>query len=320
MKSIVVVGSMIYDFVTYADRLPQKGETVLGKTFGMFTGGKGANQAVQSGLLGAETYMIGRVGHDFMGDRIKDALIKSGVHIEYIVTENEKSTGCCCIHVDKHGDNAIIIVPNASTACSDEDVNAAADLFKRGNILLIQLETNYKVVLYSMKKAKEAGMQIILNPAPCQPVTDDIFEMADYFTPNETEAEYYSGFLKSDYDTETWLSLVAQALHKKGVSTLIITLGDKGAYYSNMLTMGIIDSYQIEGVDSTAAGDAFNAAFAVAIIEKMELKDAIQFANAAGALCASKIGAQVSLCNRAELGAFMKQKNVRQEKNYAEFI
>jgi ribokinase len=176
MKSIVVVGSMIYDFVTYADRLPQKGETVLGKTFGMFTGGKGANQAVQSGLLGAETYMIGRVGHDFMGDRIKDALIKSGVHIEYIVTENEKSTGCCCIHVDKHGDNAIIIVPNASTACSDEDVNAAADLFKRGNILLIQLETNYKVVLYSMKKAKEAGMQIILNPAPCQPITDDILK------------------------------------------------------------------------------------------------------------------------------------------------
>jgi ribokinase len=297
----MVVGSLVVDFVATAPRLPRKGETVLGETFGMFPGGKGANQAVQAGRLGAEVYMVGRVGNDFLAEHLLTSLTESGVATEFVQRDGALKTASCCIHVDQAGHNAIIIVPQANMACSPEDVNAAAKVLRSADILLCQLEIPTATVAYAVALAVENRVPVILNPAPAQQIPAILLSQVTILTPNETEAEFLSGSAAPGSVDDSWAAEAAQKLLALGPATVLITLGERGCYLATGTRRRLIASYPVSVVDTTAAGDAFNGALAVALAEGREIDDAIAFANAAGALATTRAGAQPSLAWRAEL-------------------
>lgn len=304
---IVVIGSLIFDFVARAERLPRRGETILGTGFGMFTGGKGANQAVQAGRLGAEVYMVGRVGDDFQGERILKSLSESGVNTNYIKVDKNVGTSVCCIHVDSNGDNDIIISPDANMACTNEDIDEAEKVIISADLVVFQLEIPIPVIEYAMEKVSKRGIPIILNPAPANKVPRNLFAMAKIVTPNETEAEVFSGVAFFNGGSSIWEEMAAEKLLELGPETVIITLGKRGAIIAEKEKRKTIPTFNhVKAVDTTAAGDAFNGALAVALAEGKDIDEAVIFANAAGSLAASKHGAQSSLCNRAELEELLK--------------
>jgi ribokinase len=301
---IVVVGSLVFDFVAKADRLPRKGETILGEVFGMFPGGKGANQAVQAGRLGAEVFMVGRVGDDFLAERLLTSLQESGVRTEFVKRDRSVKTAACCIHVDGAGNNAIVIVPEANQACSREDVDAARDVIRSADVVLCQLEIALPTVAYTIGLAAEDGVRVILNPAPAQQVPAGFFSKVSILTPNETEAETLAGVPLSD-DLSSWEVEAGQKLLAMGPETVIITLGDRGACLLTEQQARRIPTYRVSVVDATAAGDAFNGALAVALAEGRDVESAIARANAAGALATTRAGAQPSLPTREEVEALL---------------
>ena len=304
---IVVIGSMIFDFVARAQRLPRKGETLLGTGFGMYTGGKGANQAVQAGRLGAEVHMVGRVGADYQGERVIRSLRESGVNTDYVIADHDVETSVCCIHVDANGDNDIIISPGANMACSVEDIDKARDIILSSDIAMFQLEIPIPVIEYAIKMVSDRGIPIILNPAPANKVPENLFAKAKIITPNETEAEAFSGIPACDDGKGGWEKQAAERLMALGSETVIITLGKRGALLAEKGKCKTIPTFShIKAVDTTAAGDAFNGALAVALAEGKEMEEAVVFANAAGSLAASRPGAQSSLCTRQELEALLK--------------
>jgi ribokinase len=299
---IVVVGSMIFDFVAVADRLPRKGETVMGSHFGMHTGGKGANQAVQAARLGADVCMVGKVGCDFMGDKILENLKNEGINTGHIKRDPNVPTAACCIHVDAEGNNDIIISPGANMTVQPADIDDALEEIYKADMILLQLEIPLETIMYTAGKAAEKDIPIILDPAPAAEIPDLLFKMAMYVTPNETEAEFYSGLRIGDNDLGMWAEKASQKLMSLGAKNVIITLGKQGAYYAAQENHKRFKTFEdIKAVDTTAAGDAFNGALAVALSEGQHINDAIVFANAAGSLAASREGAQSSLCRRDEL-------------------
>jgi ribokinase len=304
---IVVIGSLVFDFVAKAVRLPRTGETVLGEQFGMFPGGKGANQAVQAGRLGAEVYLVGRLGDDFLADRLLASLAESGVATEFIQRDRSVKTASCCIHVDAHGNNAIIIVPEANRACSPEDVDRAASVLRSADLVLCQLEIPTATVAYALARAARSGVPAILNPAPAQEISGSLLSQVSILTPNETEAEFLTGFARSEdlpLAGESWVAGAAQRLLGLGPRTVIITLGERGAYLATGSGGRLLPAYPVAVVDTTAAGDAFNGALAVALAEGKQIEEAVAFANAAGALATTRAGAQPSLAWREELERF----------------
>jgi ribokinase len=308
---IVVIGSLVFDFVAKAPRLPRRGETLLGEMFGMFPGGKGANQAVQAGRLGAEVYMVGRVGDDFLADRLLASLADSGVSTDFVKRDPSVKTASCCIHVDDQGNNAIIIVPQANLACSTDDVDAAAKILRSADILVCQLEIPLPTVAHALGLALESHVPAILNPAPAQQVPASLLSQVTILTPNETEAEILSGIAATTAPGapgDSWAAGVAKKILTFGPRTLIITLGERGAYVADPTVERLIPTYPVAVVDTTAAGDAFNGALAVALAEGSGLEDAVAFANAAGALATTRSGAQPSLAWRKEIDSLQHSK------------
>jgi ribokinase len=308
MKSrprIVVVGSLVFDFVARAKRLPRKGETILGESFGMFPGGKGANQAVQASRLGAEVYLIGRVGDDALGEQLITSLQTSGVSTEFVRRDPSVKTAACCIHVDSKGNNSIIIVPEANMACSKEDIDAARAVIQSADMVLCQLEIALPTVAYAVGLAAEYEVPAILNPAPAQEIPSDLCANVTILTPNEIEAEMLSGVPAS---SAGWESAAANKLLALGPKTIVLTLGERGAYLADAKQEHLIPAYPVPVVDATAAGDAFNGALAVALAEKMKMEQAIAFANAAGALATTRDGAQPSLAMRSEVEDLQKER------------
>ncbi|MDR3643895.1 MAG: ribokinase [Clostridia bacterium] len=304
---IAVAGSMIFDFVASADRLPKTGETVIGNSFGMFSGGKGANQAVQAAKLGAEVYMIGRVGDDFLGERLMEGLKKTGVITDYIKKDPTSHTAACCIHVDANGDNAIIIAPEANMSVTADDIRSAGEVIQSADIFISQLEIAMPAVEYAVGLASEHGVPVVLNPAPHRAVSKELFKRADVVTPNETEAEFYTGIPMEKSNIEECAAANAEKLMAMGAKSVVITLGKKGAFLAYEGIRKRIDTPYVVPVDTTAAGDAFNGALAVALAEGRSMEQAVVFANGAGALAASKAGAQSSICDRAQLEAFLEK-------------
>jgi ribokinase len=314
---IVVIGSLVFDFVARAARLPRKGETILGEMFGMFPGGKGANQAVQAGRLGAEVFMVGRVGDDFLADRLLDSLQQNGVDTTFVKRDRSVKTAACCIHVDGQGNNAIVIVPEANQACSPEDVDAAAKVIRSADVVLCQLEIALPTVAYAVNFAAEHGIRVILNPAPAQQVPADFFSRVSILTPNETEAEALTAVpsplplspggrgVGVREGGQSWEQEVGQKLLILGPAMAIITLGERGAFFTDGKHEGLIPSYPVSVVDATAAGDAFNGALAVSVAEGYGIEEAIARANAAGALATTRAGAQPSLASRVEVEALL---------------
>lgn len=297
---VVVVGSLVMDFVASAPALPRPGETVLGNEFGIFPGGKGANQAVQAARLGAEVYLIGRVGQDGRGDRLLQALEMDGVHTDFIVRDQEAPTAACCIHVDQNGQNSIVIVPAANAALSPADVDAARKVLDSASIILAQLEVPVATVLHAFALAGQRGIRTILNPAPAQPLPADLLACTTVLTPNELEVETLAGRAGATRRAG-WESELAGWLLEQGVQTAIITLAEKGCYARTRAGEIRQPAFAVKAVDTTAAGDAFSGALAVSLAEGAGLPQALRFASAAGALATTRAGAQPSMPYRAEV-------------------
>lgn len=303
--NVVVVGSFMMDLIVRADRMPKEGETIIGKEFRRAPGGKGANQAMAAARLGGKVTMIGRVGNDLFGQDQIQSLSQAGIETRYIVVDPEAPTGVGSITLDdSSGNNRIIIVPGANMRCTPEDVDRADEALRSADVILLQLEIPMEVNLHVLRRARELGKPVILNPAPARPLDRELLELVTVLTPNETEAEALTGIeIKTVQDAER----AAAALRAQGVQTVIITLGRRGSLYYDADGPKHAPTWPVEVVDTTAAGDAFNGAFAVAYAKGLPIDEALRFANAAGALTVTGMGAQPSIPTLERLEAFLKE-------------
>jgi ribokinase len=301
IPKIVVVGSANTDFVLSVPQLPSKGESVLGTRFSVLHGGKGANQAVAAARLGADVTFVARLGGDSFGNDSLAAYLQEGIHTDFIVQDPEINSGVALILVDPQGDNTVSIYPGANGRLTIEDVQAASEAIRAADCLLVQLEIPLETVRAAVEIALVSHVRTILNPAPARKLPADILKLIDTLTPNETEAAILAGQDPSSAGQDS-LPRLASILD---VPNLVVTLGSKGACILRNAEPTYISSFPITPVDTTAAGDAFNGALAVALARGESLSQAVRFANAAGAITATRLGAQPSLPTGAELDRFI---------------
>ncbi len=296
---IVVVGSFNADLTSYMERMPRPGETVHGRRFVVGPGGKGSNQAVAAARLGAAVTFVGRIGQDVFAPFALNLWQQEGINTAYVVQDPEHATGVAPIFVDDSGENSIVVVLGANLAVSKADVDAAVEAIAEADVLLTQLEIDYETVGHALRVARERGVRTILNPAPAGHLPPAVIALADYLTPNETELEVLSGRPGASIEE------AAQSLLTTDEQTIVMTLGAQGARYLRRDGTALIPSFKVEVVDTTGAGDAFNAGLAVALAEGRSLPDAIAFANATAALCVTRPGTAPSMPRRAEVEALL---------------
>jgi ribokinase len=306
--TIIVFGSINIDLVATTPRLPVAGETLLGRDFFKAPGGKGANQAVASARLGTPTYMVGRVGADSFGTELLDSLQASGVQTEDVFVDETVSSGVAMITVDVRGENQILVIPGANGRVNQEDVKRLSRLLPEATALLLQFEIPMSAVVAAAKAAREAGVTVILDPAPVQSdVPDELYSLVDIITPNEVEAAQLVGF---PVDGEESATKAAAVLRQRGVKNAIAKLGAKGVLCVTQEETFFIPSFPVHTVDTTAAGDAFNGGLAAALHQGLSLRQAVVWGAAAGALTAMKLGAQPSLPERLTFNEFLKERGV----------
>jgi len=310
MPDILVVGSLNADLVVRAPRFPQPGETISGEDLQVIAGGKGANQAVAAARLDASVSMLGRVGKDNFGDFLLENLKSNHVDSQ-LVQRDEASTGTAIIIVDSNRQNSIVLSAGANGKVSAEDVNTAS--FLDYKLLLLQLEIPLETVLSAAKRAHENGLRVILNPAPAQRIPAELIALADFIIPNETELSLLTGLPVNDTNST---EQAARALLEQGAKNVIVTLGSKGALIVTHTQVTQVDTYQVDVVDTTAAGDAFIGGFAAKLLESdsllsnmqeqaLALQRAVRYGCACGALATTKFGAQPSLPTKIEVDTFM---------------
>ncbi len=307
---IVVVGSSNTDMVIQSARIPAPGETILGGRFVMAAGGKGANQAVAAARLGAQVTLIARLGDDVFGRGALANFEKEGISTEFVVVDSSEPSGVALILVDDKGENSIAVAPGANGRLSPDDVLRALPAIEQADVLLLQLEVPLETVEAAAGLAAAAGVKVILNPAPARSLPAPLLRHVYLLTPNETEAELLTGLRVCGEEARR---VAACELRQQGVETVIITLGADGAFLSGKDGETVVPTVRITPVDTTAAGDAFNGALAVALAEGRDLGSAVQFANQAGAFAATRLGAQPSLPTRADLANFVRQEKERRE-------
>jgi len=297
---IVVVGSINMDLVCPVQRMPAPGETILGADLATLPGGKGANQAVAAARLGGEVHFVGRVGDDVFGQRLLDGLRRSGVSTRHVKITPRTSSGCALILVDRHGENSIVVSPGANHRLTPDDVDAAAPLFRRAAVVMVQLEIPYPAVRRALELGRRLGACTILDPAPAPPrgLPRSMFAV-DILSPNQAEAAALLARGARQSADPRDHARTGKALLARGPRCVVLKLGAAGA----MIVTGAdepvhVGAFPARVVDTTAAGDAFTGALAVALAEGMALPDAVRFANAAGALCCEGFGAQPSLPDR----------------------
>jgi ribokinase len=295
---VLIVGSANLDFTVATDRLPRPGETVSGGTLLVSHGGKGANQAVAARRLGAEVRLIGCVGDDASGRRIREALAGEGIGVDGVLTIPAAATGTALIVVDAAGRNMIAVAPGANLALSVEHVTTRADDFAWADVVVAQLETPLPTVRWALQAARRRRALTILNPAPLPDAPLDFLDLVDYLTPNAGEAEGLSGQNVGDPASAR---RAADALRARGAGVVVVTLGEAGAVASTAGGGLDVAAVPVVAVDTTGAGDAFNGALAVALGERRELAAALTFASAAAGLACTRRGAQPSLPARAEV-------------------
>ena len=298
---VVVVGSFNMDLVVKAGRRPRKGETLMGEEFGMFIGGKGSNQAIAAARLGADVTMIGRLGTDLFGDTLMAAHAEEGIHTDYVSRDTEVGTGIASILIDPDGDNSIVIVPQANMRLSVEDIERASESIAAADVLLLQLEVPIAASQRAAEIAKSNGATVVLNPAPAQELPDDFLAQVDILTPNAVETESLSGVKVS---TSADAERAAKVLLNKGLSAVILTLGERGALLLTSDLTQQVPAYAVEVVDTTAAGDAFCGGLATGLARGETFVDAVAFANAVGALAITVLGAAPSMPTAAQVEAF----------------
>jgi len=286
---IVVIGSLNMDIVVEAKRPPMMGETVMGEHIHFIPGGKGANQAVALARLGAKTAMIGAVGGDSFGQDLLHAMDREGIDIAGVKCVPDSPTGVASI-VLSGGDNQIIVVPGANDACLPADLETQKAKITAADVVLLQLEIPLETVVHAAKTAKSLGKTVILNPAPARPLPDELLQNVDVLIPNESELLILAG-KQPEEDLET----VMRSLLKKGVRMVVTTLGAKGAAYLTENERGFIPSHRVPVVDTTGAGDSFNAGFSYALAKGEGVRDAVSFATKVAALAVTRLGAQAGM-------------------------
>jgi ribokinase len=303
-RHILVIGSANVDFTVKVERLPQTGETVSGGDFRLSYGGKGANQALAAQLAGAPVSMIAKLGRDPNGELLFQHLTTSGLSPQGLLRDDEVPSGVALIMVDPQGHNLIATAPGSNHRLTVADVQALdASAFTAG-LLLIQLETPLETVEYALRRGREAGMTTILNPAPGRRLRQDVLALPNIITPNETEASLLSGVMVTDLETARQ---AGERLVARGCQTVIITLGAQGSLLVRNGEVRHCPPIPVTPVDTTAAGDAFNGVLAAALLEGLTLEHAMVYANAAGALCVTKRGAQEALPTRQEIEALLQE-------------
>ena len=298
MKSIVVIGSTNTDMVVKAARIPAPGETILGGRFLMNPGGKGANQAVAAARLGGKVVFVAKVGDDLFGREAKTLFSKEGIHTEHVFTDPSEPSGVALIMVDGKGENCISVASGANGTLSPADLEAARGEIERAGLVLMQLETPVETVLCAAQWASAKGVPVVLNPAPACALPVELLECLSMITPNESEAQLLTGVRVVD---EASALLAAKELCAKGVKRVVITMGSKGAFVFADGQGKMVPAVKVKAVDTTAAGDVFNGALAVALTEDRPLAAAVTFAAQAAALSVTRMGAQASAPYRDEI-------------------
>jgi len=300
---ITIVGSLNMDLVVTTPRIPALGETILGSGFFTAPGGKGANQAVAAAKLGGMVSMVGCVGDDLFGRELQQNLAANGVNIEHVRLLENTPTGIAMITV-KDGDNSIIVDPGANAGLTPAMIEGVEDLIKESFIVVIQLEIPLDTVEKAIWLAKKHGVKVLLNPAPARDIPAEILKQVDIITPNAKECEILTGMAVNCVEDA---KAALRVLKGKGIPQVLITLGAGGVVYNSSEVIVHKPAFCVRAVDTTAAGDAFTGAFAVALTEGKNIDEAVEFAAIAGALAVTKSGAQKSLPSKEEIGVFIKE-------------
>ena len=302
MAKITVIGSFVMDNVAKMDKFAQEGETVLGNSLELFPGGKGANQCVSVARLGGDVEMIGMLGKDANGEIFKKILQEEKIKADNVFL-CDKPTAVAQVQINASGQNRICVIPSANYEFGLKELEKIDNVIKNTSLIILQLELRLDVTFEIIRRAHKYGVKILLNPAPAVKIEKEILGMIEYITPNETELSILTG-LPTETDEEVMVA--ARKLRSYGVKTVVATLGSRGALISTEDYEKIVSGYKVKAIDTVAAGDSFNGALAVALVEGKDLEQAVRFANAMGALTVTKKGAIPSLHNRNDVENFIK--------------
>ncbi|MDW8395841.1 MAG: ribokinase [Anaerolineae bacterium] len=305
---IVVVGSLNYDLTVCAPRFPQPGETVLGDNFRTTPGGKGANQAYTIAKMGTPVKILGCVGADAFGDASLDSLRRVGVDVSLVLQRETTPTGVAVILLDASGQNEIVVAPGANTTLTAEEIRSAAPSLRTARAVVTQLETTPEATQAALALARAMGVLSVLNPAPAQPVGDEVIALCDFLIPNESEASQLSGLAVRDLPSA---EQAAAVLRGRGARNVIVTLGANGAWVETEAWRGHIPAFSVPAVDTVAAGDVFIGAFVVRLLEGAPMPEAVRFGCAAAAIAVSRPGSQPSVPTRAEVDAFLAERGYK---------
>jgi ribokinase len=301
---ICVVGSSNIDLISKVPRLPMLGETLIGHSFHIGYGGKGANQAVMAAKLGAQVTMVTKLGRDVFGEGTLKNYREQGIDTQHVLFDESRFSGVAPIFVDDDARNFIVIVPGANMGLSPADVHAARDAILAADLVVCQLEVPVETTLEAFRVAKSGGVRTVLNPAPAAPLPDELLQLTDICAPNETETELLT---RQPVRTIEEAEAAAKLLRSRGPRVVILTLGDNGALVADGDTVEHIQAVGVDAVDPTGAGDAFIGSLVVYLGEGMSLRDAVLRANAVAALSVTRIGTQVSFPMRVDADAFLRQ-------------
>ncbi|MED5404832.1 MAG: ribokinase [Chloroflexota bacterium] len=295
---LIVLGGINMDLVTFSPRFPRPGETVVGSRFITYAGGKGANQAVAAAKMGASSMMVGKVGGDIFGPQLLNGLTAAGVNVSGVATNPDVSSGIAVISVDETAQNSITQILGANDTCGTEQASTVKQELPGAAGLLLQLETSIGLSLEVAYDARSLSVMVMLDPGPVRPLPEELLRICDVITPNETEAQALVGFPVTGPESAT---KAAYALLERGVGAAVIKLGSQGAYFADADNQGIVQPFQVDAVDSVAAGDAFNGALAVSLAEGKTLEEGVNIACAAGGLAVTQTGAQDSMPERVSV-------------------
>jgi len=304
---VTIIGTSHMDFIAYLDRFPEHGETVIGKGFVSAPGGKGANQAIAACRLGADCHLISKVGADFVGESLLGNARENGVRIDHVTKDPRSHSGVALIYVNAKGENMIAVAPGVDQLISEDDVKASEGAIASSNVVLAQLEIPKKTATFAINHAKGRGKTTILNPAPASELDEGVLGNIDYITPNRGELARLTGMRVDD---DRSILDAARSLIEKGLGTVIVTLGKRGAMIVTPSENELVPSYDVNVVDTVGAGDAFNGALAVAVSLRCETRAAVRFANLVAALKTTRKGAQEGLPTLKETVEFAKSRGI----------
>jgi len=299
-KKIVVVGSCNTDMVIKADRLPVPGETILGGTFFMNPGGKGANQAVAASRMGGNVTLISKTGNDVFGKQSVMLYTAENIKTDFIYSDPKHPSGVALITVDSHGENCIVVASGANAYLIPSDIDKASAEIESSDLVLMQLEIPIETVEYVAEMATKKGIKVILNPAPARALSNSLLKNLYIIIPNKSEAEILSGIKVSDIESA---KQAAQIISAKGVDIVVITLGSQGALIKENNEYHFVEAFKVDAVDTTAAGDTFCGSVCVGLSEGRTILDSVKMAAKAAALTVTRMGAQTSIPYRSELSS-----------------